>query len=557
MNGLKAAGFSYEKAFNAISVAGAFLLCVGIAAWLLTIYGRGPAGIAFLLLAPIILLGQGIHTIVPSNIALGFSLFLWTIVLRNSKRWLWLVVPLTFIILSTHTIGKLYSSIALAIALVHWRPLARRKKFILAACATLLLLAFALPVFIHQPELNTDLSRFFPGSRDYLNELLSSLGPTMLSVDFWYEPLKGWAGTILLISLLLLVRFKNRRAFILMAASLAGLLALSMLYVDPFFGALVFERAWVPAAIFLTGAIGSATWTLLRHLAVHGARLIRYLQSRHTSRMPAIRLISYVGLLLTFHSVFASYYPYFLFHYDLTLNNKIQRGNVRFDSSQPALLQELGYEGSNRVLYTDELSLYYYLTYGALDFGAVYSPTIIKQEEKQAIAGVDFLVANNPIFYVQNDSTNQVSLDDNAFLEIVPRDQADLDSFDIFLVHQGAPVSIRVIWSTGDKASTSELLLKNGANGWFSFHQTEFKAEKLTISLIGDRQVSIRGIHFDPATPTNWPWSTGVMMELVPSVGDPIHWEVSTQVLARGLPLSVEVLDDDGYTILAKVTPLD
>src|SRR5215207_5540547 len=68
---LHAAGLPWAACYNWIQVAGSLFVGLAVCYWLYRLFGAGPAGIALFFLAFTPFPGQGLHYIVPSNLALG------------------------------------------------------------------------------------------------------------------------------------------------------------------------------------------------------------------------------------------------------------------------------------------------------------------------------------------------------------------------------------------------------------------------------------------------------------------------------------------------------
>jgi hypothetical protein len=233
--------------------------------------------------------------------------------------------------------------------------------------------------------------------------------------------------------------------------------------------------------------------------------------------------------------------------------------NFRLDPSQPdSIKQDISFSQNQKIIYMDELGMYFYLTYGGLDYGAVYYPAIDPDQFNQDwmqtnFKNAAFLVGKNPIFELQNNPDMEVILDDNARLDFEGVSELSFNSFRALIVHNGQPVELEIDWHAEDQTITTSKLIPANTSEWIEFSESEFNAEKVTIRLIGDRPITVRGISFETQAKTNWPWDPGISLTLTPVAGDATSTEISETSLMDNLPLNIEVIDDDGFTILAKV----
>src|SRR5687768_17485890 len=84
--GLHSTGFSWEASYNVLEVAGNLTLSLAVIYWLYSLFGAGPAGVALLFLAFTPFPNQGLHYVVPSNLALGIGILTWASLLQRPKR---------------------------------------------------------------------------------------------------------------------------------------------------------------------------------------------------------------------------------------------------------------------------------------------------------------------------------------------------------------------------------------------------------------------------------------------------------------------------------------
>jgi hypothetical protein len=559
---LKYVGFSYEQAYNQIAFAGIAFICLGIAYWLSGIYGKFAACIAFLLLGLVVFQGQGLTAVVPSNIALGISFFIWGVIIRNKAKLFWAIIPSIPAMLLTHSLGIIYGAISLILLCIRVsKPFTKQTKIILVVSLFVISMFLSAQLFVHRPELSTNLSSLYPGKIDYLKNLSAASEVSFRVAGFWFDAFPNIIGVIVIVSLSVLLMPKAvRKSWYVMGSLLFGFLLFAFFYVDPWYGAFLFERAWVPVAIFLTGSIGFAISGIL----VYIFRAIRaFLKPRinksgfHPNARELFSVsLALVSLSLIINYAFISYFPYYRLHYDLTLNNKIDRKNYRVNAGQPSLITQDRSDQS--IIYSNEFSLYYYLTYGGLKYGAIYSPVLDTKQFNEdwlqnKLANSTYLVAGNPIFNIQSDPGMNINLDDNASLNLRPITPTKINAFQAFIIHNGRPVDLEITWQSTESILITNKTIPDKTNGWIDFSQNQINAEEFTVRVIGNRSIILHGLRLDDKTQTNWPWNPGVILTLIPERGDAVSARISNSELAGVLPISLEVIDDEGITVLAKV----
>jgi hypothetical protein len=273
---LKDAGLTYEKAFDLSAIAGTIFIHLGIAYWLFAMFGEGPTTIALFLLAPIVFPGLGLHSIGPTNLSLGFSLFLWAIIIEKRQNFTWALFPLLAAAILMHPVGKIFGLMALFLYFSKAeQPLTKRAKTFLLGGLASVTLTFIAPILIKRPELNADLSSWYPAQWNYLDYLVAAIQQLEHFVTFWAEPIGIWGIVLLLTFCLLMLRKPATNRWFLMGGLLSGALFLSLVYLDPWYGPQLLERVWIPLGIFLIGLLGLVIWYLTRTLFTLGKRFFR------------------------------------------------------------------------------------------------------------------------------------------------------------------------------------------------------------------------------------------------------------------------------------------
>jgi hypothetical protein len=557
---ITAAGLTWEKAYDFVSFAGAFIISFGLAYWLLVLFGKQAAAISLILLAYFVSPGQGLQTVVPSNIALGLSFILWAFILESRKKLHWIILLVIPAVLLMHTVGKLYSLMGIIMFVTMTeKPISKQAKIILGAAITMWIIWTAAPIFISRPELVANFSSFFPLKFDYWEALLSSLQGSLEIVNFWFFPFPNYLSVLLLVAIgYFALKPSKKKPALLLGITLTIFLAASLFYIDPFYGALVFDRAWIPVSIFLTGFVALAIWTLSRITVSYARRIGRRFKDLRVKRV-ATTLFSTVLLILILSRAINHYFPYYTYHYDLTLNNKIERKNFRVYPNQPSIIvEDETLTPSQTIIYMSELSLYYYLSNGGLGYGALYYPALDREQYQghwfqEKLGNAAYLVGRNPLFDFQADPDMNINLDDNAILSFKGIQALGIDSFTAFVIHDGRPVELEITWHSRNETFLTYEIIPDETNSWVTFNQNQIKAEEVEIKVVGNRSVTVHGLHFDDRTQTNWPWNPGITLTLTPERGDPISVVISNSNLAGSLPINVDVIDDTGITVLAKV----
>jgi hypothetical protein len=370
---------------------------MGIALWLKSIYGSLATGVALILLSPIVFIGQGIHTIVPSNMALGIAFLLWAVIIKKSKNSGLYLFAGTLCLILLHQVGKIYSLIAICLFVFRSGLAISKRDLTLIIVSTIVVLAsLAAPSLIHRPELNFDPVDFFPGEWNSWTAFWGSLDGSFRSVNVFLQSLNSAFIPIFAMTVgFLSMDLARRRIWAVIALLLTGLLISSMFYVVPWFGQLVFERAWVPLVLFLFGLIGFALVSSIQKVS----ESVKIMSVPFVERLVSIKFfVSYITILLVLFSM-TTYIPFYSRHYFLTLGSTIDNPSSFFNSAQPEMIFK-NLPENHRVLYTTEVALYTYLTYGGLHHGAIFYPAIKgTNEEKswidQKVSQIDFIVAGN------------------------------------------------------------------------------------------------------------------------------------------------------------------
>lgn len=372
---LHAVGLSYENGYALIAIVGKFLLCLAIAYWLHALYGARTSAISLLILAPMTFAGQGLHVIVPSNLALGLALLAWAMTARHDGAKS--IVVLVFLMLFTHPVGRLYAGITFGLTWLRWEP-RPIKTTSLGLIGALLVGSFLLPFLIIRPQIEIISGSFYPLSWDLWQKFLEYLPNSLSLLNSWFSAFFNLPIGLSIFALgFLTLPPMRRKLWYQMFVLLLGLALLGLVYTTPWYHAVAFQRVWVPMGIFLLGLVGQLITTTVDKWW----KVFKDLGERRelTSLLKPSLLLACLSIMLLAVG-FYNYIPFHFRHYVTTLNNMIDRANIDLNAAQPTKL--FSQRDTSTVLYTDELNLYYFLTYGGFSREAIYLPAIFNAENE-------------------------------------------------------------------------------------------------------------------------------------------------------------------------------
>ncbi len=553
---LNSAGVSWERAYAYVQYAGLALLGIAAGYFLYAIWGAGAAGIAMFLLALTLFRGQGMHAIVPSNLVLGIALALWA-GMALEKRHPVLVLGCIAAMLAMHPIGRLYS-VATLLLLAVWtpRPWTPGNWAILGAGAGLVAIASSLGFIFDRPALS--MRPFWNMEVDYslTHAILDNTRAGHEILQAWVNRLGGRfeAAFVVLLGFIALPKEKRFNAFTLTAV-LAGMWFLGFGHAMPGYPGITVIRLWIPLGLLLTGAVGYVAWRIME-IAAGGMRRsggakFRELASTKflvtprgwmTGAMAAIALL----LALSFAAM-AFNGLNFLRSYNEILRNA---DNLAFDTAQPAKLLAMSKPG-DAILYTDELRLYYFLTHGAGERGAVFLNAVMGTDlEKSWIAeneSLRYAVAANPIF------EGSIKLDGGKTVEIAG---LTTDSSALLISNKSSReghVDITVPDSQ-DAGRQVTLNLPPNQESWLPLGATR----TVRVRAGGDSAtlgLRLKGIRETEGQTTHWPWNSEITLrEASPRpgrTGKPVGFKLKWT--DTGFEDRLKVFDDTGSTVMMKI----
>lgn len=221
-------------------------------------------------------------------------------------------------------------------------------------------------------------------------------------------------------------------------------------------------------------------------------------------------------------------------------------------------------EPDDVVLYMQELPLYFFLSHGALQNRAVYFPAVANSpEQKEWIdenENIRYLVAFNPIHntFVQLQGVFPISKDSQLIIK--SETSFDLSSVELLLSNQGdRDVILTIEYSeNGDGEKQKQIIVPAGETDWFSITSEEniWLGE---VELIVEKKwakLTLEGLHVQANELLNWSWDQGVtlLLNIMDNPDEePFANNFDYETLDAGLGLQLQVIADDGVTVLALV----
>ena len=384
-----AAGLSWEQAFNALSVVGAVFMTGTLAWFLCAIWGAGAAGVSLFILAFVILRGHGLHTVVPSTLALAIALGMWAAVIER-RTWCFAAVGFGGVAgLLMHPLGVLYLLIALGLILwLEPRPWRPRLWLYIVAMVLLVGLFVAKPWLITRPSVDTFPYPLAEGS-EWIALWLENLKaiPSVLWGFIWAL---GHPVAVLVLATIGLatVPKERRRALLGFALLLAVVLAVSLVHVLPRFPAETFMRVGVAGVLILVGGLGQAIWLWLRMLGKGLIRITDHTQRESANGSPEGGLGRFAALVVlgAFAVTWSVGQTAWRGAHSIVAQIEIRVVWFRpilVDENQIQRLLEISDAGDD-ILYDNEETLSAYLINGADQRGAVLYPLVVGTELERA-----------------------------------------------------------------------------------------------------------------------------------------------------------------------------
>ncbi len=586
--GLKQFTGTLGTAYQMLWTLGPLWFGLGFGCLLAAFWGPIPAGIALILLSSKVFPGNGIHYVVPSNMAMGIALFVWArIISRNGNAPFTLIVG-TLLMVAMHPLGRIFAAIAIVLSLWMIWPIRQRSILIaLIAATSIIALAFLLPLIIATPILSIPPEPFLHG-RGFFAEMGISLVTVFVEMVRFEPAIFGsfiFFAASVVFGILVLSPERRDRLFIFMIIYTL-MLGASLVYVLPLHPADVFLRLWIPFLAVLVGAVATAIWFSAR-------RAITAISDTYTRNVPltlenAWPLILFAAFMVYGTQMLLSGMEAF----GATREYMKARQPLLLDPEQPKLLLSKA-SPEDLVLYDNvTVIMPFYFVHGAMKLGAVYYPLVKGTPEEQAWVNrpeLRFAVTYNPIvslkeFQPSRDEewwisspefrfsplskpriTYQIGkegrIDANLFrsLEIKPGNQSVENTLHVFVHNSGnaSRFQAMLVDAEGRQISGTSRSIEIPAQSkkWINTELLPTPGTSVRIDFPPRTDFSIAGLNFETSG-TMWPWATKSSMRLISkgsgsSVGIRFDArEIVPDSLAGRDPV---VLDDRGCSVLLDI----
>jgi len=577
---LHTAGLTWESALQTLQVAGLFFVGLAVAVWLYVLWGPGPAGFALLFLA----VSPYLHGTPPHVVGTGIALLTWALIVRKRGPSPWGILVGIVLMLSLHPSGRVFAAetVILYFCLADRSRPARRW---LVSTLGLLFLAttFVLPLFLSGPELGIAQDpapqgwSFLQGIRDQVIVATKAI-TQWIGFDTTYRlrEMGGATGGLLLVDFVFLlvlgfatVCLERRKRILIVAALLLPMVIGSLVLMLPHYPAAVFGRVVTPLFVLLVGAIGQVAWACLTYAlgwfrsALHG-ELGSPPSGDHALVKNGWRVV-----LLVLMAIVLCRYSFYSVHTKMarmsrTLSREISRADIVLDPSQCAVLLANAREG-DRVLYADEPTLYFFLTYGAFDVGAVYLPAIRGTPDEKTWLdtnkNIRFVATMNPLAEIFPLTRKGLFLKPGEKVEVHSQSTRPLASVLVQLANPGSEtiLTARVLAppGSGSEKTSIEIRVPREFTGWLPItRDAEIAAGRFALEVAaGKGPVYLNGIRVESDSKLNWPWDQGISLVYSGFDDEPgsVVASFSSKALCACLNRPLRILTATGSTVLAQV----
>jgi hypothetical protein len=416
---------------------------------------------------------------------------------------------------------------------------------------------------------------FFTGEWSSKEVLLKSFKLAINNLKFFGTTKIGFISAILLILFGVCKNSIRRNEIIAIGVLLAGLYFISAFYIDPWYPGVITRRVWTPFRIFLLGAMGYAIWVWAKNLLGELLEINRP-KNNHVDKTNPI--MSFLFRDIVIYTVIVFVYIGNTYVYNETLNGvqyqeeKERLINLSYwlDTSQPELLQSQ-IKNDDVILYMDEGPMFFYLFHGAIENHAVYFTSLYgTPEQEKWIDGnekIRYVVAVNPIFSEPNPSSRVGKTILPRFLNgkelIIESDSKfNLSEVELLLINPGNQEEILDIkYSDGSlNEAEFEVIVPPGGSDWIAINnQKDVWVNQLIIDVEKpELNLYLEGIHIKENEALNWPWDEGITIKIInleQPKKDPTIIPLKSEILDRELELNLQVIADNGISVLSEVIP--
>lgn len=590
--GLKQVVPDLATAYKVLWTAGPTFFGLAFGYLLLVLWGPGAAGIALLLLSTKVFPSNGIHYVVPSNLAMGIGLIVFARVIARKGNAPWSLTIGCLLMILMHPLGRVFALIGIVLSLLSAeRP--RSKKAILPVLISALMVvaAFVVPWFVERPllTLGPDPNQ---GGWQLPHEFAKSVATVMIEIVRFNSVLFGslWLFVGAAVYGYLALGAADRVPVRLVLVVFMVFLSASLWYVAPVHPADAFLRLWIPFLVVLFGAIGNAVWQSAR-------------QALNVMRSSDEATVSANGPANSWQVVVFAVLATFSFEMVLlgaegfaaTIDYMKNRQPLFLDPAQPKVLMDRGAPG-DRVVYDNVMVIMpFYFVHGAMSLGAVYYPILEGPLDREKWLGrrdVRFAVAYNPIVSLpgfqnsreekwwisspelrfsplskprkssQVGKEGKISAESLKYLEISVDGKSSDEVLRIFIEQNGDNASwIRVtpVDDAGHSrdSSSKKVRIPERWSGWIDTGMRAGEGDRcLRIDFHSGSEFLIGGLKFGE-NGRNWPWAQRAQLTLIPRIGDTAPIVISfkpEELLPQPLNTrKIAVLDDRGCTVLFEI----
>jgi hypothetical protein len=520
-------GWDWITAYRIVVVVGVIFICSSLIYWTYFVWGQMATGISFIYTAPMMFQGQGLETIVPSNLCLGIGALMWGRI-GQAGRHTWLVLPVgSMAAVMMHPIGKAYSALALGIyVLVVGRQ--RSWKNVTSFLLTLGILgvAFFVPLFVERPLMDISKTAMFQdynwlaGVKSNVKAAFGSLGGS----DFFKNLIVVGIGLTGFLLALTAVADRRKRCISVMGCLLGLLTLASLFYITPRHPGEVFHRFWIASVVFFSAACAHVLIVSLKlFFRPDGKTINTPFDNIPRNKIMSLglngwqrRVIIIIGVVMLGGIVWQLSFG--TRHFVKRLEIRTKRHPFVLDREQSNEL--LKYASSeDKVLYTDEIPLLFHLVNGAHQLGAVYYPAIKNSPiESDWMQRIDYIAGwNNPFRQIAREGERYppvLRLADITSITCESTIPEQIRRLEVKILNPGQAFEIDIALRSTEGGGHSDSSLKFDVpaeyEGWLS------PAPKLDGQLIDWLQISpieankgatLIGFRFSDRTrSTLWPW---------------------------------------------------
>lgn len=577
---LKYLGLSIEAAHDTIWLLSIPLFGLTFGFWLRAIWGATPAGIALALLAFQVFPDQDLSVIVPSKLSMIIAVMIWIRLLAHDGTAPMILLIGSLVLILMHPAGRIYAIMSVMLTfLIARSPFSRRIWLPALGVVVVVGISFILPRIIERPVLWT-LPYPAPPHLTWQDMWWQTLSMARFVIHHWSSGLFPVFIGVFLVGLFSLEPRLYRNA-LRMTLVLLLFLFFSLFYIQPHYVGQPFIRMWVPVAVFLTGGVACGICVILRYsinLATSKCMLDAQKSlflSRYNLNIPIASVKYLIIVLVVLVFCISQFVTYHTPHLIAQIEQRIDYQSFALDPEQLRLLESEA-APDDKVFYHDEAFRDFYLTHGALKYGAIYYPVLAGTPESDTWLehpDLRFAVLYDPVemlainldYLRRGLVTHQGEIGMAAFqqLQLSVAHRSSSDSLHIRVRNAGSATQLTLQAIAEDttveaqaSADRLNIMVPTGWQGWIILdldainHTTHWRLTAWP----ANGSLFISGISFDAGF--QWPWPYNAQLTLVPVDGAPplsLSFDLSNQLPAPLHTRSVRVLHDYGASVLVRL----